>query len=237
MLLDTEHLSVSYGAVSAISDLSLAVPEGAVVAILGSNGAGKSTLLGSIMGALDARISGSIRFRGRDTLGRPAEELVAEGIALVPEGRQLFAELTVRENLQIGAYLRRDADGVRSDMARVLDMFPRLGERERQPAGTLSGGEQQMVAIGRALMSRPKLLLLDEPSLGLSPLMVSEIMRLIRQINADGVTILIVEQNAQQALRIATHAYVIEKGRVALSGPAAELARNPAVTAVYLGGA
>jgi branched-chain amino acid transport system ATP-binding protein len=199
MLLDAEHLSVSYGAVSAISDLSLAVPEGAVVVILGSNGAGKSTLLGSIMGALDARISGSIRFQGRDTLGRPAEQLVAEGIALVPEGRQLFAELTVRENLQIGAYVRRDADGIRSDMARVLDMFPRLRERERQPAGTLSGGEQQMVAIGRALMSRPKLLLLDEPSLGLSPLMVSEIMRLIRQINAAGVTILIVEQNAQQA--------------------------------------
>ncbi len=235
MLLDVNDLSVSYGAIGALSNLSLSVSSGSVVAILGSNGAGKSTLLGAVMGVLDARCDGAIRFEDKDILGVPAEALVAQGIALVPEGRQLFAELTVRENLGMGAYLRRDAHGIANDMTRVLELFPRLKERQEQLAGTLSGGEQQMVAIGRALMSQPKLLLLDEPSLGLAPLLVREIMQLIARINKAGVTVVLVEQNALQALRIADTAYVLEKGRVTLSGKAEQLAKDPSVTAAYLG--
>jgi branched-chain amino acid transport system ATP-binding protein len=235
MLLDIDDLSVSYGAVGAVTNLSLTVARGSVVAILGSNGAGKSTLLGAVMGALEAHCHGTVRFDGRNILGSPAEALVAQGIALVPEGRQLFAELTVHENLRMGAYLRRDDQGIADDMARVLEMFPRLAERRDQLAGTLSGGEQQMVAIGRALMSRPKLLLLDEPSLGLAPLVVREIMQLIARINQAGVTVVLVEQNALQALRIADHAYVLEKGRVVLSGRADQLAKDTSVTAAYLG--
>lgn len=235
MLLEIAGLSARYGGIQAILKADLSVPEKAVVAILGANGAGKSTLLGSVMGAADASTTGSIRYDGREILGRAAEDLVGEGIALVPEGRQLFADLTVRENLRMGAYLQRDRNRIESDMARVLRLFPRLQERQGQLARTLSGGEQQMVAIGRALMSRPRLLLLDEPSLGLAPVLVKEIMRLIQQINRQGVAVLLVEQNAVQALRIADLAYVLEKGCVALGGPASELATNPAVTASYLG--
>jgi branched-chain amino acid transport system ATP-binding protein len=235
MLLSIDDLSVRYGAIGAVTNLSLDVPPGSVVTILGANGAGKSTLLGAIMGALEAECQGAIRFEDRNILGSPAETLVAEGIALVPEGRQLFAELTVHENLRMGAYLRRDTQEISDDMVNVLAMFPRLAERRDQLAGTLSGGEQQMVAIGRALMSRPKLLLLDEPSLGLAPLIVREIMQLIARINQAGVTVVLVEQNALQALRIADHAYVLEKGHVVLSGRANQLAKDTSITAAYLG--
>lgn len=237
VLLEVEYLCVRYGAVPALSDLRLQVENRSVVAILGGNGAGKTTLLGAIIGDVIGKATGSIRFDGKEILGRPTEELVARGIALVPEGRQLFGELDVRENLQLGAYLRRDRAGIQSDLDRVLTLFPRLAQRSGQTAATLSGGEQQMVAIARALMSRPRLLLLDEPSLGLSPVLVTEIMRLIGEINASGVTILLVEQNARQALRRASHAYVLEKGRVAMEGPAEYLAKDKAVTAAYLGGA
>ena len=211
------------------------VSQGTVVSILGSNGAGKSTLLNTILKSIDARIGGTIRFAGEDVSGWTTERLIAAGIALVPEGRQLFPDLTVIENLRLGAYLRRDTANIARDLEQVFEMFPRLREREQQSAATMSGGEQQMVAIGRAMMSRPRLLLLDEPSLGLSPVLVTEILRLVKQINAMGVTVLLVEQNARQALKISTHAYVLEKGRVALSDTAEALSRNAGVTDAYLG--
>jgi len=235
MLLEIRDLSVSYGAVAALRGLSMDVGPGTVVSILGSNGAGKSTLLNTILKSIDARISGTIRFAGEDVSSWSTERLIAAGLALVPEGRQLFPELTVIENLRLGAYLRRDAAKIEQDLEQVLEMFPRLRERKQQSAATMSGGEQQMVAIGRAMMSRPRLLLLDEPSLGLSPVLVTEILRLVKQINAMGVTVLLVEQNARQALKISTHAYVLEKGRVALSDTAEALSRNAGVTDAYLG--
>ena len=235
MLLEIRDLSVSYGAVAALRGLSMDVDQGTVVSILGSNGAGKSTLLNTILKSIDARISGTIRFAGEDVSSWSTERLIAAGLALVPEGRQLFPELTVIENLRLGAYLRRDTANIEHDLEQVLQMFPRLRERKRQTAATMSGGEQQMVAIGRAMMSRPRLLLLDEPSLGLSPVLVTEILRMVKQINAMGVTVLLVEQNARQALKISTHAYVLEKGRVALSDTAEALSRNAGVTDAYLG--
>ena len=235
MLLEIRDLSVSYGAVAALRGLSMDVGQGTVVSILGSNGAGKSTLLNTILKSIDARISGTIRFAGEDVSRWNTERLIAAGLALVPEGRQLFPELTVIENLRLGAYLRRDTADIEHDLEQVLQMFPRLRERKRQTAATMSGGEQQMVAIGRAMMSRPRLLLLDEPSLGLSPVLVTEILRMVKQINAMGVTVLLVEQNARQALKISTHAYVLEKGRVALSDTAEALSRNAGVTDAYLG--
>lgn len=235
MLLEVRDLNVSYGAVAALRGVSMDVSQGTVVSILGSNGAGKSTLLNTILKSIDARIGGTIRFAGEDVSGWTTERLIAAGIALVPEGRQLFPDLTVIENLRLGAYLRRDTANIARDLEQVFEMFPRLREREQQSAATMSGGEQQMVAIGRAMMSRPRLLLLDEPSLGLSPVLVTEILRLVKQINAMGVTVLLVEQNARQALKISTHAYVLEKGRVALSDTAEALSRNAGVTDAYLG--
>lgn len=235
-MLEITGLKASYGAITALAGVDLTVRAGSVVSLLGANGAGKTTLLEAIMGGRHMTINGSIRFEGEELIGRAAERIVATGIALVPEGRQLFSELTTDENLRMGAYLRRDADGIARDLAMVRELFPQLAERRRQIAATLSGGEQQMVAIGRGLMSSPKLLLLDEPSLGLAPMLVTEIMNLIQRINERGVTILLVEQNARQALRISVHAYVIERGQVVLSGPATELARDPHVVSAYLGG-
>ncbi|HWW47065.1 MAG TPA: ABC transporter ATP-binding protein [Xanthobacteraceae bacterium] len=235
MLLEIRDLRVSYGAVAALRGLSMDVAEGSVVSILGSNGAGKSTLLNAILKSIDAKFSGTIRFNGEDVSNWSTEKLIAAGIALVPEGRQLFPDLSVMENLRMGAYLRRDTAAIASDLEQVFEMFPRLRERINQSAATMSGGEQQMVAIGRAMMSRPRLLLLDEPSLGLSPVLVTEILRLVKQINAMGVTVLLVEQNARQALKVSTHAYVLEKGQVALSDTAEALSQNKGVTDAYLG--
>jgi branched-chain amino acid transport system ATP-binding protein len=234
-MLEISNLTARYGNIIALKDVSISVPEGSITAILGANGAGKSTLLNTIIGGPAVRAAGDIRLSSQSILGRTTEEIVRAGIALVPEGRQMFAELTVDENLSMGAYLRRNREEISRDFHTVKGLFPRLAERGRQRAATLSGGEQQMVAIGRALMSRPRLLLLDEPSLGLAPLLVSEIMRLIKRINEQSVTVLLVEQNARQALNIATEAYVIETGRVVLHGPARQLLADPHVTAAYLG--
>ena len=235
-VLEVSAVSARYGAIAALNGIDLNVPDGAIVSLLGANGAGKTTLLEAIMGGEGMALGGSIRFDGRELIGRSTEDIVASGIALVPEGRQLFPELTVEENLRMGAYLRRDTAGIAQDLAMVRELFPRLAERRRQIAATLSGGEQQMVAIGRGLMSGPKLLLLDEPSLGLSPVLISDMMTHIRRINERGVTVLLVEQNASQALRISTVGYVIEKGHVVLSGNPASLADNEHVVSAYLGG-
>ncbi len=235
-MLEIKGLSARYGGITALRDVTLSVPAGSVVALLGANGAGKSTLLSSIVGAMVGSTEGSVRLEGEEIRGRSADDMVRRGIALAPEGRQVFTDLTVDENLKMGAYLRRDAAGISSDRDRVFSLFPRLKERHKQRAGTLSGGEQQMLAIGRALMSRPRLLLLDEPSLGLAPLFVSQIMRIVREINASGIAVMLVEQNARQALRVSTWGYVLEKGTITMSGPAADLSADPQVTAAYLGG-
>ncbi|MCL6614387.1 MAG: ABC transporter ATP-binding protein, partial [Firmicutes bacterium] len=211
------------------------VAEGEIVTLIGDNGAGKSTTLKTISGLLRPR-SGSIRFAGEDLTRVPAHRIVALGISQVPEGRRVFANLTVMENLELGAYCRTDAAGIREDLERVFSLFPRLAERRRQVAGSLSGGEQQMLAMARGLMSRPRLMLMDEPSMGLAPLLVQEIFRIIGEINAAGTTILLVEQNAHMALSIAHRAYVLETGRIVLSGPARELAQDPKVKEAYLGG-
>lgn len=234
-MLEIKGLSAKYGGATALREVSLAIPHGSVVAILGSNGAGKSTLLNTIMGSRLMQASGSIKVAGEEILGKTTEHIIKAGIALVPEGRQLFGDLTVDENLKVGAYLQRDSVRVTRQLEEVRELFPRLAERRNQRAATLSGGEQQMVAIGRALMSAPRLLLLDEPSLGLAPVLVTEIMRLIRRINERGVTIVLVEQNARQALSTATEAHVIESGKVTLSGEARQLAANPHVVSAYLG--
>lgn len=234
-MLDIQSLSASYGAIAALTDVNLSVPEGAVVALLGANGAGKTTLMRAITGDARLKSSGSIRFQGNEILGSRTEATVRAGIALVPEGRKLFPELTVDENLAMGAYLRRDNAGIAEDLQTVRALFPRLSERGKQLAATLSGGEQQMVAIGRGLMSRPKLLLLDEPSLGLAPVLVEEIIAMIGRIAARGVTILLVEQNARQALTVSTHAHVLEKGRIVASGLAADIASDPKVFDAYFG--
>lgn len=234
-MLDIQSLSASYGAIAALTDVNLKVPEGAVVALLGANGAGKTTLMRAITGDARLKSSGSIRFQGNEMLGSRTEATVRAGIALVPEGRKLFPELTVDENLAMGAYLRRDKAGIAEDLQTVRALFPRLSERGKQLAATLSGGEQQMVAIGRGLMSRPKLLLLDEPSLGLAPVLVEEIIAMIGRIAARGVTILLVEQNARQALTVSTHAHVLEKGRIVASGLAADIASDPKVFDAYFG--
>lgn len=234
-MLEIKGLSAKYGGATALREVSLAVPQGSVVAILGSNGAGKSTLLNTIMGSRLMQATGSIKVAGEEILGKTTEYIINAGIALVPEGRQLFGDLTVDENLKVGAYLQRDSAKATRQLEEVRELFPRLAERRNQRAATLSGGEQQMVAIGRALMSAPRLLLLDEPSLGLAPVLVTEIMRLIRRINERGVTIVLVEQNARQALSTATEAHVIESGKVTLSGEARHLAANPHVVSAYLG--
>ncbi|MEY4215022.1 MAG: hypothetical protein RL458_3248 [Pseudomonadota bacterium] len=232
-LLEVTELHVAYGKVEAVRGISLSVPEGGVVAIVGPNGAGKSSMLNALAGALPA--SGEVRYAGRSLADLPVEDRVAAGLCLVPERRELFADMTVADNLELGAFLARSHR--RDNLDWVLTVFPRLRERLQQKAGTLSGGEQQMLALGRALLSAPRLLMLDEPSLGLAPLIVREIFRVVRQLRERGVSLLIVEQNARVALQVADHAYVIENGRVALSGPAGELARDPRVAAAYLGAA
>jgi len=235
MLLRIDNAVVHYNKVAALKGISMQVPAGGIVTIIGANGAGKSTTLRSISGLVGLS-AGEIWYDGARIDGMPAEKMVGLGIAQVPEGRRIFPDLTVQENLTIGAFLRNDKAEIASDLEFVFDRFPRLKERHGQRGKTLSGGEQQMVAIGRALMSRPKLLLLDEPSMGLAPLMVQEIARIIIDIKSRGVPVILVEQNAELALRLADYAYVLETGTVALEGPAQELHENDHVRRAYLGG-
>ena len=234
-MLKIDDINVYYGAIHALKGISLEVDEGEIVTLIGANGAGKSTTLRTISGLLKPK-TGAIDFQGQDIAGVPAHEIVKRGISQVPEGRRIFAEMTVMENLDLGAFTRKDKDGIAADLRHVFELFPRLEERRDQVAGTLSGGEQQMLAMGRALMSRPKLLLLDEPSMGLAPLLIREIFNIIADINKSGTTVLLVEQNANMALSIASRAYVLETGRITLSGPAAELAASEEVKKAYLGG-
>jgi branched-chain amino acid transport system ATP-binding protein len=234
MLLDVNDLNVYYGAIHALQGVSFNVEEGEIVSLIGANGAGKSTILRTISGLLRPR-TGSIQFKGQDITFTPAEQIVRLGISQVPEGRKIFAPLTVRENLLMGAYTRSDPQEIQNSMERVFTSFPRLKERINQLGGTLSGGEQQMLATGRGLMSLPTLLLMDEPSMGLSPILVEEIFRIIKEINSQGTSILLVEQNALMALSVANRAYVLETGRIVLSGDAHEVAENPQVKAAYLG--
>ena len=234
-MLEIASLSAKYGSIAALADVTLSVERGQIVSLLGSNGAGKSTLLGCITNSVPCRMSGSIKFEGAEILGLSTEAIIARGIVLAPEGRQLFPELTVEENLRMGAYGFDRGRKWRSDLQFVYNLFPQLVERRRQAAATLSGGEQQMVAIGRALMARPRIVLLDEPSLGLAPMLVKEIFNLIHEINRRAVTVLLVEQNARQALGIANWSYVLEKGRVTLSGQAKRLMEDPQVVEAYLG--
>lgn len=234
-MLTINDINVFYGAIHAIKGVSLEVNEGEIVTLIGANGAGKSTILRTISGLLKPK-TGSIQFEGQEIAGMPAHEIVKTGISQVPEGRRIFAEMTVLENLELGAFTRKDKDGIKADMELVFDRFPRLKERIGQLAGTLSGGEQQMLAMGRALMSRPRLLLLDEPSMGLAPLLIKEIFAIIQDINKTGTTVLLVEQNANMALSIAHRAYVLETGRITLSGDAKKLAASDEVRKAYLGG-
>lgn len=234
MKLEIRDLHVSYGGIRALKGIDLTVEEGQIVTLIGANGAGKSTTLRAISG-LQKPQSGSILYGGEELVGLPAKEIVRRGIIHVPEGRRVFPDMTVAENLKIGAFLRKDKDGIASDMDYVYSLFPRLKERSWQPAGTLSGGEQQMLAVGRALMSRPKVLMMDEPSLGLAPLIVKDIFSIIRRVNQDGITVLLIEQNANAALRIADYGYVLETGVIALTGTGEELLRNESVREAYLG--
>ena len=235
MLLEVDQLDVYYGAVHALKGVSLRAEAGEIVTLIGANGAGKTTLLRTISGLVPAR-TGRVKFEDRDITRWPPHQIVGLGVSHSPEGRLVFANLSVEVNLELGAYLRKDRIGIRQDRDRVFELFPRLKERRRQSAGTLSGGEQQMLAIGRALMSRPRLLLLDEPSLGLAPLLVREIFRTIQEINHSGVTVLLVEQNAHLALSIAGRGYVLETGTVRLEDRAANLLQNQDVKKAYLGG-
>jgi len=234
-MLEVKDINVYYGAIHAIKGISLAVDEGEIVTLIGANGAGKSTTLRTISGLLKPK-TGEINFLGKNIAGMPAHKIVREGISQVPEGRRIFAEMTVLENLELGAFTRTDKDGIQADMKMVFRRFPRLEERRLQLAGTLSGGEQQMLAMGRALMSRPKLLLMDEPSMGLAPLLIREIFKIIVDINKTGTTVLLVEQNANMALSIANRAYVLETGRITISGDAKELAASEDIRKAYLGG-
>ena len=233
-MLEIKDLHVSYGGIQALRGVSLTVPEGKIVTLIGANGAGKSTLMRTISGLVKAQ-SGSILWNGQELLGKPIDQIVSSGIAMSPEGRRVFADLTVLENLKIGAYLRKDKAETEKDLEWVYSLFPRLKERSWQSAGTLSGGEQQMLAVGRALMSKPKLLMLDEPSLGLAPIVVREIFDIIRTVNQQGITVLLNEQNANMALKVADYAYVLETGTLTLSGTGAELLTNEQVKAAYLG--
>jgi len=234
MLLSVENLNAYYGAIHALQGISFHVEEGEIVTLIGANGAGKSTTLRTISGLLHPR-TGSIRFKGEDITITSAERIVELGISQVPEGRKIFAPLTVRENLMMGAYTRRDQQAIQKSLERVFVSFPRLKERITQLGGTLSGGEQQMLATARGLMSGPTLLLMDEPSMGLSPILVEEIFKIIREINQQGTSILLVEQNALMALSVANRAYVLETGRIVLSGSAREIVENPQVKEAYLG--
>ena len=235
MLLEVKDLNVYYGAIHALQGISFNVDEGEIVTLIGANGAGKSTTLKTLSGLLRPR-TGSMRFDGRDMVSLAAEEIVARGVVQVPEGRKIFAPLTVLENLQMGAYARKDKAEIEQSMQRVFTSFPRLRERLSQLGGTLSGGEQQMLAVARGLMAHPRLLLLDEPSMGLAPILVEEIFEIIREINRQGTTILLVEQNANMALQVANRGYVLETGRIALEGKAGDLLHNPQVIQAYLGG-
>lgn len=234
-MLEVNDIHVYYGAIHALKGVSLSVKEGQIVALIGANGASKSTTLRTISGLLRPKV-GDITFEGESITKKNVQSIVRSGISQVPEGRRIFAPLTVLENLELGAFTRKDKDGVAHDMELVFKRFPRLAERKKQLAGTLSGGEQQMLAMGRALMSRPRLLLLDEPSMGLSPLFVKEIFDIIQHINEQGTTILLVEQNAHMAMSIADYAYVLETGKITLEGPGQELMQSEAVRAAYLGG-
>ena len=233
-MLKIENLHVAYGGIQALRGISLEVPDGKIVTLIGANGAGKSTTLRTISGLVKAA-SGSITWNGEELLGKPIDKIVTSGIAMSPEGRRVFPDMTVLENLKIGAYLRKDKAEIQKDIEWVYSLFPRLQERSWQLAGTLSGGEQQMLAVGRALMSHPKLMMLDEPSLGLAPLVVQDIFTIIREINRQGVTVLLVEQNANMALKIADQAYVLETGNITMSGSGAELLVNEKVREAYLG--
>ena len=234
-MLEVKDLHVYYGAIHALKGLSLTVRQGEIVTLIGANGAGKSTTLRTVSGLIAPR-GGDIAFEGTSIAGHKAHEIVRRGISQVPEGRRIFADMTVMENLELGAFTRSDSGGIAADIDMVFGRFPRLAERRTQLAGTLSGGEQQMLAMGRALMSRPRLLLLDEPSMGLAPLLIKEIFSIIVDINAAGTTVLLVEQNANMALSIAHRAYVLETGRITLSGDAKELAASEDVRKAYLGG-
>lgn len=235
-MLKVENLIVNYGAINAIRGLSIHVPEKSIVTLIGANGAGKTTTLRAVSSVIKSSEGSKIIYDGKDITNLPPHKIVAEGLCQVPEGRLIFANLTVKENLEMGAYLRKDKENFKKDQAFIFNIFPRLLERIKQPGGTLSGGEQQMLAISRALMSKPKMLLLDEPSLGIAPILVKTIFEKIVEINKTlGVTILLVEQNAHQALSIADYGYVLETGNIILQGKAAELARNPEVRKAYLG--
>ncbi|MCD7764596.1 MAG: ABC transporter ATP-binding protein [Lachnospiraceae bacterium] len=231
-MLKVENLKVNYGGIEAVKGISFEVPENSIVTLIGANGAGKSTTLRSIV-SLEKPASGSITFNGENITGQDTDVIVSKGITLVPEGRRIFPSLTVLENLKVGAYMRKDS--LNDDLEWVYSLFPRLKERSWQAGGTLSGGEQQMLAVARALMSRPKLLMMDEPSLGLAPLIVQEIFNIIREIHKDGVTILLIEQNANMALRTADVGYVLETGRITMTGSGAELLADEKVRAAYLG--
>ena len=233
-LLELSKLEVAYGGIHAVKGIDLEVGQGELVCLIGANGAGKTTTLKGICGLLPIK-SGRISYDGANITGRPAFQLVRRGLAMVPEGRGVFGALTIEENLAMGAYIRSDSAGIRSDIERVFQLFPRLKERRRQTAGTLSGGEQQMLAMGRAMMSRPRLLLLDEPSMGLAPLMVQKVFETIVTISGEGVTILLIEQNAKLALEVSKRGYVMESGEVILSGDASSLLHDPKVRAAYLG--
>lgn len=231
-ILSIKNLQVNYGGIEAVKGISFDVPEGEIITLIGANGAGKSSTLRAISGLVKPR-GGKILYRGEDITGKNPTEIVSKGVTLVPEGRRIFADLTVKENLKVGAYLRKD--DISEDMEWVFNLFPRLREREWQAGGTLSGGEQQMLAVGRALMSRPKVMMMDEPSLGLAPLVVREIFRIIEEVNKKGVTILLIEQNANMALKTAHTGYVLETGRITMSGSGKELLTNESIKAAYLG--
>jgi len=233
-MLKISNLHVHYGGIHALQGISLEVPQGKIVSLIGANGAGKSTTLRSIC-SLVKPTAGEITFEGKPLIGRPTEKIVISGITMVPEGRRVFPNLTVYENLVLGAYARKDSVGINRDLQKCFDLFPRLKEREKQLAGTLSGGEQQMLAVGRALMSKPRLLMMDEPSLGLAPLVVKSIFAIIKQIHEEGTTILLIEQNARAALQLSDYAYVLETGKIVLEGTGSELISNDEVKKAYLG--
>ncbi|MFF4532224.1 ABC transporter ATP-binding protein [Streptomyces sp. NPDC001407] len=233
-LLEVENLRVAYGKIEAVKGITFIVETGRIVTLIGTNGAGKTTTLRTLSGLIKP-LDGTIRFDGRSIVGTPAHEIVALGLAHSPEGRHIFPRLTIAENLQLGAFLRKDTSGIQQDIQRAYELFPILGERAKQAAGTLSGGEQQMLAMGRALMSRPKLLMLDEPSMGLSPIMMQKIMETIAELKSTGTTILLVEQNAQAALSLADSGHVMEVGKIVLSGSGADLLHDESVRKAYLG--
>ncbi len=235
MLLELKNIVSCYGNIKALKGISLSVEEGKIVTLIGANGAGKSTTMKSIMGVMKP-VEGQVFFEGKEITGEKPYQVVSKGLVLVPEGRQILQSMTVRENLEMGAYQRSDKAGIAEDLEKIFAHFPRLKERESQYGGTLSGGEQQMLAIGRAMMARPKMMLLDEPSMGLAPLVVQQIFDVVKEINQGGTTVLLVEQNARKALQIADYAYVMETGKIVLEGPAKDVAANPSVMAAYLGG-